>query len=362
MAAKVLINAMHTTTGGGLVYLQSVLPLLAADRRFELTLLMPRGGLEKIELPQNVTVWAAPALRFGLSHVWEQVVLPFKACRFAAMWCNANYVPLLARNPVPTIHTTPRAAAQYSDWGMWVYWLVLKTLTRLSLMRARAALSVAKHVIGDYAGPHTAKKVKVASPAAPAKAEAAARVPGLIVTVGDYYPQKNYPTLLHAMKLLHGQLPKARLQIIGRPIDPNVAAQVKRTIAELGLEKIVTEAGPLPHDKLLHRLAGASVFVSLSQAECFNMPVLEAMGQGTPVVAGDYDFQHEVAGGAALYVPLHKGGDVPAAVATALLGLLLNPTASGHLARAGRTRAQSFSWRKTAGIIADTLQNVLAKR
>jgi glycosyltransferase involved in cell wall biosynthesis len=358
--SKILINAMHTTTGGGLVYLQNVLPWLAADKRFEFTLLMPESGLEKISVPKNVTVWPAPNLRFGLSHVWEQVVLPFQARGFAAMWCNANYAPLLARRPVPTIHTTPRAAAQYSDWGMWFYWLVLKALTRASLLRAPAALSVARHVIADYAGPRTARKVKVAAPAAPAKASAAARVPGLIITVGDYYPQKNYSTLLRAMKLLHQQLPKARLQIIGRPIDPAVAAQVKKTITELGLQKIVTEVGPLPHDKLLQRLAGASVFASLSQAECFNMPVLEAMSQGTPVIAGDYDFQHEVAEGAALYVPLHKNGDVPAAVATALLGLLLNPTVSSHLAKAGRARAKRFSWQKTAATIGETLAKVCA--
>jgi hypothetical protein len=47
-------------------------------------------------------------------------------------------------------------------------------------------------------------------------------------------------------------------------------------------------------------------------------------------------------------------------VATALLGLLLNPTVSGHLAKAGRARAKQFSWQKTAATIGETLAKVCA--
>lgn len=363
MTHRILLNALHTTTGGGLIYLQNILPYVAEDKRFEFTLLVPQAGLQKLSVPKNIKVWKAPALGFAAGHLWEQLVLPFAARGYAAMWCNANYVPLLARRSVPTIHTTPRAAALAQSWGMKLYWCGVNLLTRLSIARAPAVLGVATQVMADYASPRTLRKARLAPAGAPQVKGKTAKVPNLVVAVGDYYPQKNYPELLRALKILHGRLPGVRLEIIGRAIDPTVAKLVKHHIRALGLQRTVKEMGALPHDKLLKRLAQAQVFVTLSKAEAFNMPVLEAMAVGTPVVAGDSAvLRAELAGNAAVYVPLESGGDVAQAVATALHGVLLNPGLGATLVRAGRRQAAKFSWQKTAHTITQTLNDVLASR
>jgi glycosyltransferase involved in cell wall biosynthesis len=102
------------------------------------------------------------------------------------------------------------------------------------------------------------------------------------------------------------------------------------------------------------------VYVSTSSAEAFNMPVLEAMASGTPVVVFDTPFQREVAGAdaqaAAVFVP-PVGADVPAALAIALLGVLSNPTLAATLSKRGHQRAAGFSWQKTG----QALTNALAK-
>lgn len=354
---RVLLNAMHATTGGGLTYLRGILPELAKDERFTWTLLAPQAALAGWELPEGVTVKVAPELNFWKGHLWEQLWLPVLATKWGmqAVLCNANYVPLMASKPMPIIHTTPRAAGQAQTRGMKLYWKVLKLLTTLSVWNAPVAFSVAKHVIPDYVGPWMAKKVRVASPAIGHEEVGgdAVKDPNLVVTVGDFYAQKDYPLLVQALKVLREKRPASRLMIIGRPVDARVRNEVLALIRELKLADAVTLTGGMPHDKLMQALARASVYVSTSKAECFNIPVLEAMASGVPCVLGDTPFQREVAGETAVYVPVDKGGEIAAAFAVAMFGLLENQSLAGTLRAAGLKRAANYTWVATARVIAD---------
>jgi glycosyltransferase involved in cell wall biosynthesis len=354
----VLFNAMHTTTGGGMTYLRGVLPELAKDDRFKWILLAPAKTLEGTWVPPQVEVKVAPELGFAKGHLWEQLVLPWQAWRWGAktILCNANYAPLLAWRSVPVIHTTPRAAGQAQTAGMKLYWRVLKLLTRLSVWNAPRAYSVAHHVIADYASPRSARKVRVAPPAiASVKVEPTERDPNLVVAIGDFYAQKDYPLLVQAFAKLYAQRPASRLMIIGRPVDPRVRNEVLDLVRELKLSQAVTLTGGMPHDKLMQVLDRAAVFVNASKAECFNIPVLEALAHGVPVVLPDVDFQFEVADHAGVYVPVDKGGDVAAAFAVALYGVLENSVVAEALRKKGRERAKLFTWAATAKTIADGL-------
>lgn len=352
----ILLNAMHATTGGGLVYLRGILPELARDERFAWTLLAPQSALDGWELPANVAVKVAPDLSFAKGHMWEQFKLPLLCYRWGvkAVLCNANYTPLLAPNAMPIIHTTPRAAGQAQGWRMKAYWNVLKVLTTVSIWNAPVAFSVARHVIGDYVGPWMAKKVRVAPPAvAVALTGEVERDPNLVVTIGDFYAQKDYPLLVRSFKILREKRPTTRLMIIGRPVDSRVRDEVLALIRELKLADAVTLTGGMPHERLLHTLARASLYISTSKAECFNIPVLEAMASGVPCVLPDTDFQAEVAGETAVYVPVDKGGDIPAAFAVAMFGLLENPVLAKAMCAAGLKRAANYTWAATAKVIAD---------
>jgi glycosyltransferase involved in cell wall biosynthesis len=363
---RVLINAMHTTTGGGLSYLAGILPELAKDARFEWHLIAPQITLGQLEVPVDVKVHVGPRLGFMKSHLWEQFTLPLMARRWGmqAVLCNANYTPLLAPNPVPIIHTTLKAARSFKTWKMRIYWVFFKAMTQFALVRAPVAFSVARHAVAEYDKSHAvARKMRIAPPAVRPvdMTTEVKRDPNLVVTVGDYYPQKDYPTLLKAFKILHTQRPATRLLIIGKAVDVNVARLMKETIAELDLQRAVTLAGSVQYPLLVQALRQASVYVSTSEAECFNMPVLEAMACGVPCVLPDVDFQREVADKAALYVPVEKGGDIASAFAVALYGVLENPSVAHMFCRAGQERVALFTWAATARIVTDAFSKVFGK-
>lgn len=357
---RLLLNAMHTHTGGGLTYLAGILPELAKDEQLEWVLLVSDKGREKLRVPEGVEVKVVPVLCFWKAHLWEQLVLPWKCWAWGVkgVLCNANYVPLLARRPMPIVHTTPKAEEVAVGWKMALYWKTLRLLTTLSLWRAPVAFSVARHVLSEYVGPRAAAKVRIVPPAVVVDVVPVEKDPNLIMTVGDFYPQKDYPLLIEAFRLVKLQRPATRLMIVGRPIDVGVRDNVLRLVRELKLADGVTLPGAMEHGQLLKTLAKASVYVSTSTAECFNIPVLEAMACGVPCVLPDSDFQREVAGDVAVYVErgirdwgLGIRTDIAEALAEALLKVLDDKVLAEKLAEAGKKRAGLFTWAATAAVM-----------
>lgn len=358
----ILLNAMHTSGGGGLVYLQGILPHLASDSSLAITLLAPAQTLRQLKRPAGVKAVRVPSYGFLKSHLWEQVVLPFWARQqgFKAVLCNANFVPLFAPNPVPIIHTTPRAAGFAKGIGMRLYWWALGWHTTLSLIRAPAAATVAQHVVADYL-PNLLEpfhaKIKLAPPAVPVqKRIAQRRASGAfnVMAVGDYYPQKNYPLLLETFAHLRRKHKQAHLTIVGRPVDAPTTARIKQVIAANKLRPHVTLTGGIPHADLMRQLAKSHVLLNTSVAECFNMPLLEALAVGTPVVCLDLPFQREVAGPAARYV----SNPTPATLAHAVVDVVEDPKTTTRLQTLGHKRAGTFNWATTAATLAKLLKQV----
>jgi glycosyltransferase involved in cell wall biosynthesis len=368
----ILLNAMHTSGGGGLVYLQGILPELASQAenlglQWHLLVTPPTQSL--LNIPANITVHTAPSYRFGVSHLWEQLVLPVRATQWGcrAILSNANYGPLFGPwgigNSHVVLHTTPRAAASWKGIKWAIYWATLRLLTRLCLWSSPSHFTVAKHVVADYARPRTARKVEVAPPAVVHESlpQGETRSPNLVLSIGDFYPQKNYPLLLQAFAKLREARPEARLLIIGRPVVASVRDEVLTQARQLGVADALTLVPGVPHTVLMKSLAQAALYVNVSSAEAFNMPVLEAMASGTPCILPESVFQREVAGDSALYVNT-QSGDVPAALAIAMLGVLANPPIAQTLARRGQLRARTFTWAATAAIIGKALARPAKKQ
>lgn len=361
----VLLNALHTSTGGGLVYLRGVLPHLLRDERFAWHVLAPAATLEALALPSHTVAHVAPRLGFGVVHLWEQLWLPLMARCWgcSAVLSNANYGPILAPKACVILHTTPHAAAAWPGLFWRLYWGLLKGLTRLSIWRSPVFYSVAAHIVAGYVGPTSAARLRLAPPAIDHEAIPAAvvRDPNLVLAVGDFYRQKNYPLLLQAFAKLREVSPKARLMIVGRPVMEDVRNEVMALARELNITAGLTLVPGLPHDQLLKALAQATVYVATSSAEAFNMPVLEAMACGTPVVTLDTPFQREVAGAepnsAAILVK--PEGDVAAAVAIALLGVMSTPEIADALRRRGLARAAQFTWANTAQSLLSGLASII---
>lgn len=92
----------------------------------------------------------------------------------------------------------------------------------------------------------------------------------------------------------------------------------------------------------------AQVFVYPSFAEGFGMPPLEAMASGVPVITTRSTAIPEVVGEAGILVPLC---DIEA-LQIALERLVGNPALRAELATAGLARAECFTWRRSAEVLA----------
>ncbi len=118
---------------------------------------------------------------------------------------------------------------------------------------------------------------------------------------------------------------------------------VTAAIARLGLGERVVRPGRVPAHDRDAIVAGAAALAFPSEYEGFGAPVLEAMALGTPVICSDQASLPEVAGDAALVVPLDR--DAWLAALDAL------PARRDGLAVAGRERAGWYSTRRSAAAL-----------
>ena len=162
-----------------------------------------------------------------------------------------------------------------------------------------------------------------------------------VASLATLEPRKGLDVLVAA--LAHPQGPDLPLVVAGQPgwggVDPH------RVAADAGLPpQRLHVAGRLGDADLAVVLHRAAVLAVPSRAEGFGLPVLEGMALGTPVVVSDAPALTEVAGGAAVVVPVD---DVPA-LAVALARVCVDLELRERLVAAGRERVGDYSWSAAA--------------
>jgi glycosyltransferase involved in cell wall biosynthesis len=166
-----------------------------------------------------------------------------------------------------------------------------------------------------------------------------------LLTVGTLEPRKNLGTLLAAFDRLGGRAAELDLVVVG-----GRGWHDREMLRALALRRPLGHVhwlGYIPEHELISLYAGAELFVYPSRLEGFGLPVIEAMACGAPVVASDVTALREVAADAACFVP---PGDVDA-LAAAMSRLVSDPAAARAAGEAGRLRARSFSWTRTAAAL-----------
>lgn len=357
---RLLINAVHAKAGGGVSYLRNMLPLLAADARLDVHLVVHQDQTTLFEpLPTDVGLHVENFRSSFLSRLlWEQIVLPFRAraLRADVTFCPANFCAFLAPRPVILLRNTTDAAATETRFGPRLYWKTLKLMTWASVKRCRHIIAVSEYARRVLAGRNTRSGVSVIAHGVDEFYRApATRIPRerFLLAVGSIYQQKNYRTLLHAFAKVRKAFPDVTLTIAGGVPPGNEAhqASLKRAATTLGIENSVKFAGEMPRERLADLYRRCAVFVFPSTAETFGQPLLEAMASGAPVVCSNTTAMPEVVGDAARMVdPLDADG-----MAAQIGSVLGDPALAARMSDNSQARAAQFSWAETARRTADVL-------
>lgn len=185
-----------------------------------------------------------------------------------------------------------------------------------------------------------------------------------LLFVGRLVPKKGLVHLLNAMPAVLAERPGVTLSIAG--FGPEEGA-LKQQAARLGIADKVRFMGATPQAELPALYRRASLFVApftrdpSGDQEGLPVALMEAIGCGCPVVAGDVEGIHDLLGGAAIDVVVRS--DDTAALARAILASLQNPQAAMTRADAIRaTAAARIDWEKIADHYAWLMTACVSKR
>ncbi len=170
-----------------------------------------------------------------------------------------------------------------------------------------------------------------------------------LVYMGSFMPYKNVETMVAGMS----GLPDFTLHLLSR-ITADRRAELEIMVPPGA--KVVFHNG-VTDDEYTVLLKRATALVSLSRAEGYGLPLVEAMALGTPVIASDIPIFREVGGDAAAYVDPASPAEFAAAVQK-----LRDDAHWQQVSRRSVARAREFSWDESAQQLVDVAHDIMARR
>ncbi|BCW42670.1 glycosyl transferase (plasmid) [Arthrobacter sp. StoSoilB3] len=156
-----------------------------------------------------------------------------------------------------------------------------------------------------------------------------------LVYMGSFMPYKNVETLIQSMK----HLPDYTLHLLSR-CDPRRKQTLQRLVPPHA--KVIFHNG-VSDDEYHTYLRRASALVTLSRAEGFGVPLVEAMALGTPVIASNIEIFQEIGGEAAIFVDPDDQASFAGAVRS-----LEDPERRRSLNTAALSQSHKYTWAKSA--------------
>ncbi|MBT7706863.1 glycosyltransferase, partial [archaeon] len=243
---RLLFNGLHSKSGGGLTYLNNILPIMARDSGVDLHLCVHED--QRTLLPNNLENITVHFLNFrpGFWHlqVREQIDIPRLAKKIGAgvTFSPANYGPLLTKNSVILLRNALSVAFVERRLVKLGYWALVYLGTFLSLLVSRRAITVSNYaksaasggLIGIFGNRFTVVPHGVSNIFSPPKKGAGRE--NFLLAVSDLYVQKNFKNLISAMARLASEHPELTLKIAGRTIDEDYFSDLKQAVVANKLE------------------------------------------------------------------------------------------------------------------------------
>jgi glycosyltransferase involved in cell wall biosynthesis len=257
----------------------------------------------------------------------------------------------------------------FASWNNAIARLQTGALQRLEVMAPRAALGIADSEFNAAelrsAGCRNVTVVPVAGISVPPldpgpelteRIRARQRGPGPHwLSVGRWAPNKAHHDTLAALFVARATTePGATLTLVGSATEPAYAGALRRYAAALGLCEAVEFAEGISDAELAAHYRCADVLVMLSDHEGFGVPLVEAMGQGTPIVAFDAGAVGEVVDGCGVLLEEKH----PRAVAEAVTNLLSDGPRRDRLVVAGRQRFDGLGLDRAANRLVEALERL----
>lgn len=280
------------------------------------------------------------------------LVLPFLARRYGLDLLHVQRIcPVLTGCPVvvsvhdifPVLHPAEHPGMRNA---------FVRALTGPSIKVARVVLTVSESsradILQHYGTPPEKVRVILNGVDAPSFPAAAARESedGGMLFVGALEPRKNLEVALRAFALFQKTRPEQRTQftLVGGERQPGYRRRLETLTEELGLAGAVRFTGYVDDATLTGLLRGARLLVAPSRAEGFNIPPLEAMAAGTPVICSDIPVHRELFSGAVDFFP---PGDAQGLAAAIGRTWSVSPAREARLA-VGKKLAARLTWERNA--------------
>lgn len=286
--------------------------------------------------------------------LYEQSVLPLQIARHGVdVLLNPGFTaPLAARIPQVTVfhdlqHKRHPEYFRWFDLPFWrlLLWASARRSTRLIAVSEATRMDLLRYYGRDAAVvPHGVEEdfFAIASRREPSD---------FLLCPSTTHPHKNHERLLRVFARLRREQPRLRLVLTG--VRGFAEDRVRRAIGALHLEEAVQCRGWIRRAELIELYRRALGFVYPSLFEGFGMPVLEALAAGVPAACSAIEPLRSLAAGHALLFDPEDEESMLAA---------LRRLAAGEAPRTGTAYARQFTWRRTAELTLQVLEDAYRRK
>lgn len=286
-------------------------------------------------------------------HLWEQFILPGRLSPGSVLWSPANTGPITVARQAVTIHDLSpleNPAWFRKSFALW-YALFLPILVRHVQMLFVPSEYVKHKIIARFG-----QRDVVVTPNGvnlskfhPGAVQLRYELPRCyILFVGTLEPRKNLGALLQAWDQIQHEFKDIWLVIAG------TQGNVHKSVEPGFMMDHVLFLGYVEEDALPGLYASAMLLVLPSLDEGFGLPALEAMACGTPALVSNGGALPETVADAGFVFDLSD----PAALATSMRRCLSDPELRSSLQEKGLAHVRDFSWKQTAELIWDALNEI----